>query len=321
VTAELDLNRSTKTSEIWDPDSQVIRSQQTRELQNAANGAGNGGAVSVSTELPGAAENAVNGGGTTESQSTAEETINYEISKTTETAVLEAGTVKRLSVAVAVDGLYQTDGNGTASYQPRTADELAQITSLVRSAIGFNTARGDQVEVVNLQFAERPDVQPAGTAEAGLFDFTRDDLMQGAQMLVTLFIALALVLFVMRPLLRRVLAPEQQPLALSAPGPSGIGGIANQQSALAGAGGETHFAPDGTPMSADPGLPRRPRKAGEPEDDSDEPHKRGRRAAWVNNARTLGESQLETLKTVGELIDDNPRQAAMIVRDWLNNAA
>ena len=195
---------------------------------------------------------------------------------------------------------------------------MAQITSLVRSAIGFDTVRGDQVEVVNLQFAERPDAVPAGTAEAGLFDFTRDDLMQGAQMLVTLFIALALVLFVMRPLLRRVLTPEQQPLALSAPGPSGIGGIATSQSGMAG---ETQLAADGTPMGADPSLPRRPRKAGEPEDDSDEPHKRGRRAAWVNNARTLGESQLETLKTVGELIDDNPRQAAMIVRDWLNNAA
>lgn len=305
VSAELDLNRSTRTSETWDPESQVVRSQQTRELQNSANGAGDSGAVSVSTELPGAGETSIGAGGaSSERQSTAEETINYEISKTVETAVVEGGGVKRLSVAVALDGIYQTDASGAAAYQPRSAEELAQIASLVRSAIGFDARRGDQVEVVNLQFAERPDIQPAGAASPGLFDFTRDDIMQGAQMIVTLLIALALIVFVMRPLLRRVLTPEQPPLALSAPGPSGIGGLAGTAAGVA-------MAPDGSGADA-----HRPGEA-----DDDEPHARGRRAAWVNNARTMGESQLETLKTVGELIEENPRQAAMILRDWLSNAA
>src|SRR5690606_39252714 len=135
-------------------------------------------------------------------------TTNYDISKTTEVEVAEAGGIRRLSVAVVVDGSYITDAEGNSVYQPRSAEELAQITALVRSAVGFDEARGDQVEVANLQFAERPELAVIGTEAPGLFDFTRDDLVKGAEMLVTLLIALALVFFVMRPLLKRVLAPE-----------------------------------------------------------------------------------------------------------------
>src|SRR5690606_9157433 len=98
---------------------------------------------------------------------------------------------------------------------PRSAEDVTQILTLVRSAVGYSETRGDSVEVVNLQFAERPELATPGTdASGGLFDFTRDDLMNGAQMAVTLLIALALVFFVMRPLLKKVLTPETQPLAL-----------------------------------------------------------------------------------------------------------
>src|SRR5690606_29203958 len=139
----------------------------------------------------------------------------YEISKTTQTDVTEAGALKRLSVAVVVDGTYAEDGAGNLTYSPRSADEVAQILTLVRSAVGYSAERGDSVEVVNMQFAERPDLAPLGTeAGSGLLDFTRDDLMNGAEMAVTLLIALALVFFVMRPLLRKALTPEAQALAL-----------------------------------------------------------------------------------------------------------
>ena len=152
-------------------------------------------------------------GGTSHNSNTLEETFNYEISRTTETTVTEAGAVKRLSVAVVVDGIYTYDAAGNADYAPRSQAELDQINALVRSAMGFDAERGDQVEVVNMQFAQRPDVT-AGTEAPGLFDFTREDLMRFVEMAVTLLIGLALVLFVMRPLVRKVLAPENQPLAL-----------------------------------------------------------------------------------------------------------
>ena len=97
----------------------------------------------------------------------------------------------------------------------------------MQSAIGFDKTRGDQITVANLQFAQGPIPAITGTAGPGLFDFTRDDLINWAQMLVTLVIALALVFFVMRPLVKRVLAPEGQPLALpvSAEVTAGPGGV------------------------------------------------------------------------------------------------
>lgn len=286
VSAEVDFNRSTTTQETFDPDGQVVRSTQLRENQNLSNGAN--GQVTVANELPGASQN--NGAaGTTEQGTSSEEVTNYEISKTTQTAVTEAGAVKRLSVAVVVDGIYSTDPQGAPVYTPRSADEIAQILTLVRSAVGYSETRGDSVEVVNMQFAERPELAAPGTdAASGLLDFTRDDLMNGAEMAVTLLIALALVFFVMRPLLKKVLTPESQPLALPTAAEVSHHGV---------------LAANGEVLA----------------DNAEEP--RDKTPAWVANARTMGETQLQTLKTVGTLVEENPKQAALIVRDWLSNAA
>lgn len=286
VSAELDFNRSTTTQETFDPEGQVVRSTQTRESENLANGAN--GQVTVANELPGASQN--NGAaGATEQGTSNEEIVNYEISKTTQTNVTEAGALKRLSVAVVVDGTYADDGAGNVTYTPRSADEVAQILTLVRSAVGYSTERGDSVEVVNMRFAERPELAAPGTdAAAGLLDFTRDDIMNGAEMAVTLLIALALVFFVMRPLLKKVLTPESQALALPVAAEVGHNGIV-------GANGQLIAEVEEAPRDKTP--------------------------AWVSNAKSMGETQLQTLKTVGTLVEENPKQAALIVRDWLGSAA
>ncbi|WDR04965.1 flagellar basal-body MS-ring/collar protein FliF [Devosia rhodophyticola] len=285
VSAELDYNRSTTTSEKFDPDGQVVRSTQVSESNNLSGGAD--GQVTVANELPGASQN--NGtGGATEQGSSSQEVTNYEISKVTQTAVTEAGSIKRLSVAVVVDGVYSDDGQGNQVYSPRSPDEIAQLTTLVRSAVGFSEARGDSVDVVNLQFASRPDLSLPGDSSSGLFDFTRDDIMNGAEMAVTLLIALALVFFVMRPLLKRVLVPETEALSL----PSG-----------ATVGNHSVMNADGELVPDQPSAPNDPAQS------------------WVSNAKSAGESQLQTLKTVGTLVEENPKQAALIVRDWIGNAA
>lgn len=285
VSAEIDFNRSTVTSETFDPESQVVRSSQVRETENLSAGAE--GQVTVANELPGASQNSGTAGATEQGTST-EEVTNYEINKTTQTAVTEAGAIKRLSVAVVVDGTYVTDGSGASTYTPRSADEIAQILTLVRSAVGYTEARGDSVEVVNMQFAERPELAAPGTdSAAGLLDFTRDDIMNGAEMAVTLLIALALVFFVMRPLLKRVLTPETQPLALPTAAEVGHHGV---------------LAANGQVVAEEDTV-------------------RDKTPAWVANARSMGETQLQTLKTVGTLVEENPKQAALIVRDWLGSAA
>jgi flagellar M-ring protein FliF len=286
VSAEIDFNRSTTTQETFDPESQVVRSSQIRETENLSAGAN--GQVTVANELPGASQN--NGAaGPTEQGTSSEEVTNYEISKTTQTAVTEAGAIKRLSVAVVVDGVYAADPNGDPVYAPRSAGEIAQLLTLVRSAVGYSETRGDSVEVVNMQFAERPELAVPGTdGNGGLLDFTRDDLMNGAEMAVTLLIALALVFFVMRPLLKKVLTPETQALALPSGAELGHHGV----------------------LSADGQIIA---------DEEDEP--RDKTPAWVASAKSMGETQLQTLKTVGTLVEENPKQAALIVRDWLGSAA
>ncbi len=299
VNVDLDLNRISRTSEVFDPEGQVVRSTQTRDLANRSQGPGNNGEVTVANELPGATADAA-GGGASEQASTTEETTNFEISRTTSTELTEAGGIRRLSIAVVVDGTYTTAADGTAAYTPRDQAELDQLTALVRSAVGYDETRGDVVQITNLQFASRPELAAGGTSEAGLFDFTRDDLIGAAEMAVTLLIALALILFVMRPLLKRVLTPEAAPLALPhsaelAPGAVPAGAMVAGDISLPNLSGSGDFN-DGS-------------RSGSPAND------------WMSDARSLGEAQVKTIRTVGTLVEENPKQAALIVRDWLSNAS
>ena len=290
VSAELDLTRMTKTAKTFDPESQVVRSTSTKEIESATNAPGADGQVSASQQLPGATADATSGTANTETGSTTEELTNYEISETNSTEMTDPGAIKRLSVAVLVDGTYATDASGNSAYTPRDQATLDQLQALVRSAIGFSETRGDQVTIANLQFADGPTPPALGTEGPGLFDFTRDDLISGAQMLVTLVIALALVFFIMRPLLKRVLSPEQQPLALPV------------------------SAEIGTPAPyTGPNVPTPPEMVAEGPGKAEVP-------AWMNSAKQLGAAQAATMKTVGTLVEENPKQAALIVRDWLSSA-
>ena len=118
------------------------------------------------------------------------------------TSTQNGGEVKRLSVAVVVDGA----GDGTA-YKPRSAAEMAQITSLVKSAMGFDTSRGDQVQVTNMEFArvDAGDATPAPKPLLGLDSAYWFKIIEAAIMCVT---ALLIGLFVARPLIARMFAPN-----------------------------------------------------------------------------------------------------------------
>jgi flagellar M-ring protein FliF len=142
VAAELDLNRIESRSERFDPESRVVRSTQTRAENQAS--AGNDGPVSVGRELPSA--NQPVGGASRDTSNKNEEIVNYEISRTTRTEVLEGGRVKRLSVAVLLDGVYAKGAGGETTYQPRPQEEIDRIAALVRTAVGFDRNRGDQLE-------------------------------------------------------------------------------------------------------------------------------------------------------------------------------
>ena len=107
-----------------------------------------------------------------------EEIVNYEISRTTKTEVIEGGRINRISVAVLVDGIYAKNDKGEVVYQPRSKEEIDRIAALVRTAIGFDQKRGDQVEVANLRLGGDavPVSEPAG--RMCMLQFTKEDIMQ-----------------------------------------------------------------------------------------------------------------------------------------------
>src|SRR5262249_13079420 len=144
-----------------------------------------------------------------------EEIVNYEISRSTKTEVTEGGRVNRISVAVLVDGSYGKNDKGETTYQPREKEEIERIAALVRSAIGFDQKRGDQVEVVNLRFADVPTFQvaePQGFWAA--LAFTKDDIMHWVELLVMAVLGIVVLLFVVRPLVKRMIAPETPQAAI-----------------------------------------------------------------------------------------------------------
>jgi flagellar M-ring protein FliF len=219
VSADFDFNRVTQTSDKYDPEGRVVRSSRTREESSGSDGRDN--QVTVGNEVPGnnnqkqqPQQPAADANASSRDQSKkSEEIVNYEISKTTKTEVIEGGRVNRISVAVLVDGTYIKNDKGDISYQPRSKEEIDQIASLVRTAIGFDQKRGDQVEVVNLRFAETPATpitEPSGWLAA--LQFTKDDIMRAIEMVVMGLLGFVVLLMVVRPLVRRVLAPEDRTL-------------------------------------------------------------------------------------------------------------
>jgi flagellar M-ring protein FliF len=295
VTAELDYNRITQTQDLYDPDSKVVRSTQTREESSST--AGRDQTVTVGNELPNATGLGSGSGSSPQDLAKkSEETINYEISRTTKTETLDSGRIKRVSVAVLVDGSYTRDSSGSLVYAPRAKEDLDRIGALVRSAIGYDQQRGDQLEVVNLRFAEAPQTIEAPVEQGwlGYFAFTREDIMRMAELAVLAILSLLVLLFVVRPLVRRAVSPEnmretaQEALAL--PGPAAT---------AAGA----QLDPPPVPKLA---LPR-------PEDNLT--------LQMLEVAQVNGDIQQKSVERIGELVDRNPSETLSLIRTWLNEPA
>jgi len=294
VNADFDFNRVTQTSDKFDPDGRVIRSSQTREETSATN-EGKDNQVTVGNELPGAQRQPAGGGDAAprDENRKSEEIVNYEISKTSKTEVVEGGRVNRISVAVLVDGTYGKNDKGEVTYQPRGKEEIDQIGALVRSAIGFDQKRGDQVEVVNLRFAEGPAapiVEPTGWLAA--LQFTKDEIMRAIEMVVMGVLGLVVLLLVVRPLVRRIITPDEGMIAAL---PHRV------------AAGDS--LPVETPTIAAPAQPVEVKR--EPSQTS----------KMIDLAQVQGQVHAQSVHKVGEIADKNPRETVAIIRQWLEESS
>ena len=226
VTADLDLSQVTTQEEKYDPDGQVVRSTQTTDDNSKQSDGTTAGQVSASANVPGTPGATNTNGSSGTSADRTEETTNYEISKTTKTTIVQPGTIKRLSVAVAVDGITPVDAKGQpGTYSPRSAEEMQHIQDLVRSAVGFDATRGDQISVINVRFEHDP-ADTLGTAsKPKMFDFDKNDIMRGAELVVAVLVAAMIIFFVVRPLLTTAAGGGGLGMAMPAlGGPSGGGG-------------------------------------------------------------------------------------------------
>ncbi len=209
----MDFDRVNETQETYNPDQQVVRSQQNTSDNQSSTEAQK--SVTVQNNLPNA--DAGNAQAGTQEQRR-DETTNYEIGKTVRTLVREQPQIKRISLAVMVNGIVAPGPDGKPAWQERTPEDLARIATPVRSAIGYDAARGDKVEVVQMRFV----VQDAGVAEAPHTMFGlplgRADLMRLAESALLALVVVVGLLFVLRPMAVRLIRPAK---ALAAPGPAG----------------------------------------------------------------------------------------------------
>jgi flagellar M-ring protein FliF len=275
ATVELDHERVQVTEERFDPDNQVPRSTQS-STESSRNGESQ--PVSVANQLPGAP--AQGGGGQQSQESKQEETTNFEIGRTTRSTLREHPVLRRQSVAVLVDGIWEPGENGgTPRYRERNAEELQRIASLVRGAVGFDERRGDRIEVVSARFVEPP-AAAEGEAPgliAGLL--TPALVARLTESALVALVALIALLVIGRPIVGRVAAT-----------------LAPRGAVAAEAGAEPAL-PGAAPL---PGLAA-------PQTDE----------ALVDMAMVDGRLRAAALQQVATLVEEHPDETLSMVRRWL----
>ena len=278
VKADMDFDRISTTDEKFDPDGQVIRSNQSIEETNQTRDTEGTQPVTVGTNLPdpnvGSGENA----SSSAAQSRNEETVNFEVSKKIINHVREVGIINRLSVAVLIDGVRGIEDN-EPTYQPRSEAEMELLATLVRGAIGFNADRGDTVEVINMEFA---DVVVEGIELELFFGLDKNDLLRMAEVLVLSIVAILVILLVVRPLVSR--AFESIPSAAAA--------------------GERLLTDQAGALTA-PGIPSEVTVGEE------------RFEELIDIDRVEGRVKASSVNKVGGLVEKHPEEALSILRSWM----
>jgi flagellar M-ring protein FliF len=284
VTAEMDFDRVTENSETYDPDGQVVRSTQTIEEKSGSSDAQGLQPVTAGGNLPDATLPGAEGAASSSNAQRNEETVNFEISKTIKTHVRESGVVRKLSVAVLINGKTTTSAEGQITYEPRSAEELEQFTTLVRSAVGYDEARGDTIELVNMPFVD----PTAGLSEeeGGGFDFGSSQLMRVAEILVLGVVAILVLLLVVRPLIGRVVEGGMEA--------GQLGNEAGSRPALAG------------PQMAESELG--PTQAEGVAQEIEH---------MIDIGKVEGRVRASSVKKIGEIVDKHPDEAVAIIRNWL----
>ncbi len=301
VTAEMNFDRISTNEELYNPEGQVVRSTQTTQ-ENSMEREPLNDNVSVGNNLPGINSDLIASQGPSAENNRNEEITNYEISKTVRNIIHHSGNVEKLYVSVLIDGKYITDENGNKIYQKRSDEEMEKITSLVRTAIGFNEERGDALEVVNLQFATI-DTEYEVIDDRYLFGFEKTSLIDAAEIIVIAIMVILVVLLVLQPMVTKLTSIEasktgtglddllQQELLSASP--------ANPALALPKTG-DVQIGADGNP------LPLASNEQSETEEE------------LINIQGIEGKVKASTVKKVEQIVDSYPNETVSVLRSWMS---
>jgi flagellar M-ring protein FliF len=235
VVADVELSTTEEAREQYRPESQIVRSEQSAE-ENSRGGAGNAGVpgaltnqpptpgvalppnVTNATKPPVAGANGATVASATEegpTNNSKQSTKNYEIDRTVAYTKQPAGRLKRLTVAVLVDNDRTTGADGKPSDVALTPERIENMAKLVKDAVGFDSARGDSVSVVNVGF--KPEVLPEEIKPDEIPIWERPLIRDIAKLVGALIVLLVLVLSVLRPLVRGLLASPKPLLPIMRP--------------------------------------------------------------------------------------------------------
>ncbi|OYW14023.1 MAG: flagellar M-ring protein FliF [Rhodospirillales bacterium 12-54-5] len=283
VHADIDFDRIVTNKEKYDPEGQVARSTQSVSDNEKSSDTSNNQTVSAANNIPGGSGAGGAAGGSQANHVRTEETTNFEINKEVTNSIKESGNVKKLSVAVLVDGTYTTDKDGKQVYAPRTPEELKKLEELVKTAVGFDAARGDTVSIVNMQFVNTN----LETFTAGPFDWIKQDLNSIIQTMVLGGVAILSILLVIRPLVARAIesvemASKEDALEQAALAAPSITARLMDQSKLA-------------PIE-------------EPEEEED----------MINIDRIQGKLKSSSYTKINSMVDKHPTETAQILKAWLS---
>lgn len=210
VDLSLDFSQQEQTRKTYNPDLPAVRSEMTVE-ENSANGS-NGGVPGALTNQPPAASNipeqAAGGEGGTGSsgRSRKEATRNFELDTTVSHIRRQQGSIRRMTVSVAVDYKATPGAEGAVTREPRSQAELDTLRRLLSGGLGFDVTRGDTLEVVAIPF-NRPELE----AVADMPIYEQPWFWRAVRIAASVLVIIVLIVTVVRPMLKRLLYPDAKP--------------------------------------------------------------------------------------------------------------
>jgi flagellar M-ring protein FliF len=278
---DIDFDREVINSEIFDAENPVIRSKKTVEEQETSTSPSN--VVGVATNLPQARNNQNNANSNNKTRT--DETINYEVSKTITNKIVENGHVRKLSLAILVDGSYEENKEtGELIYKERTADEMEKLKVLVASAVGLDPKRGDTLELINMRFSNEFVLPPEREDN---YNWLKDQMQKIVQTIVIGIVVLLALLLIVRPVILKAINDNTADIS------DEFGDIAR---AAANMGIRDDLAFEG---------------AGRTESESKVSEE------FINLAAGEDKGKATLLRQLNEIVDGHPEEAVAIIRNWM----